>query len=465
VSPDGKTWKFNLRQDVNFVDRTPFNADAAVYNILRWKNFPQPLQVLDYYDKAVFGGYGKDSNIVSAETNGPFAITITLNHSQATFLLALTLPPFSMQSPTALKNHNADLGADPRDDYWQKTPTGTGPFMFNGDFVSGDHYAIVRNPNYWNKAAQPYLDKIVFKPIAQSAQRVAALRAGTVDIIDLVDASQLGQIKGDPTLQLLIRKPLAVGWIAFNQRHKPLNDLKVRQTIAYAVEKKAIVDAFFPGLGQVADSDILPSFPAYEPGVYAGQYDPAKAKSLLVGSSCPAPCTVDFWYPDNVSRPYMVDPKGEFEAIRPMLEAAGFQITPQHTKWQQYLTNEANGRYGLFLIGGIYDYADPASSVGLNYSRSASECDGKVPAQPINCEYGEENPRADNFMRQAIAEPNPAKSTQLWKQAMRLFGADLPKVPIVWAASALAAKKTVKGYIQSPTQAEFLNVVWKQPSP
>lgn len=465
VQDGGKTIVFAIQPGAKFHDGTPADAEAVAYNFNRWKNLPEALQGLDYYDITVFGGYGDNSNIASAEATGTLEVTVKLNAPKADILTAMTLIPFAIQSPTALEAHKADLGESPDNDYWQTAPTGTGPFKFEGDWVVGDHYTIVRNDDYWDTAHPAYLDSVVFKPIAESAQRVAALRAGTVDIIDFVDANQLDQITSDPALQRLDRPPLTTGWIGFNQRHKPFDDLKVRQAVAYAIDKQAIVEAFFPGLGQVADSDVFPSFPTYEAGVYPGSYDRAKAKELLDSSSCPSPCAIDFWYPDEVSRPYMVDPKGEFEAMRPMLEAAGFVVTPQHKAWRGgYLTDDSNGRLPMFLIGWIYDYADPADGPGIFYAKSQGECDGVVPEQPMNCEYGEENPDAYALMQQAISEFDTAKRNDLWKQAMRMYGADLPKVPLVWSASVLGAVKTLHGYVPSPTQSEYFNLVWKEAS-
>jgi len=389
---------------------------------------------------------------------------MTLTTRKADFLTAMTLAPFAMQSPTALKAHNADLGSkDPKNDYWQKAPTGTGPFMFSGDFVPGDHYTIVKNPNYWDAANAAHLDKIIFKPIADAASRLAALKSGTVDTIDFVDANQVKDIKSDPTLQLLTRTPLAIGKLAFNQTHKPFNDIKVRQAIAYAIDKNALVQAFFPnGAGSVADSDLINTMPAYEPNATISGYDPAKAKSLLAGSSCPAPCAVDFWYPDSVSRPYMVDPKGEFEAIRTMLEAVGFRVTPQHKPWRGgYLTDEANGVYGMFFIGWIYDYADPADGPGLFYATSTSDCNGVKVTTPHNCEFGEDNPAVAAAIAKAISETDLATRTQDWKDAMKLINADVTDVPLVWAGSFLGATIHVHGYIPSPTQSEYFNLVWK----
>jgi peptide/nickel transport system substrate-binding protein len=462
VSSDGLTYTFHLQTGVNFSDGTPFNADAAIYNVNRWKNLPEPLQGSDYYDITVFGGYGADSLIDTVTKIDDATFSIKLKTPKADFLTAMTLIPFAMQSPTALQAHNADLSpTDPKNDYWQTAPTGTGPFMFK-EFVPGDHYSIVKNPNYWDTANAAHLDSVVFKPIADSANRLAALKSGTVDIIDFVDANQLNDVKSDSTLQLLMRSPLAIGKYAFNQTQKPFNDIKVREAAAYAIDKQALVDAFFPGLGTVADSDLINNMPAYEPNATITGYDQQKAKDLLASSSCPAPCAIDFWYPDNVSRPYMVDPKGEFEAIRQMLEAVGFKVTPQHKEWHGgYLTEEANGQYPSFFIGWIYDYADPADGPGLFYATSVAKCNGKTYTTPHNCEFGEDNPAVAAAMAKAIAEPDQATRVQDWKDAMKLINADVPDVPLVWAGSALGATASIHGYIPSPTQSEYFNLVWK----
>ena len=464
VSADLLTYTFHLQTGVKFSDGTDFNAEAAIYNVNRWKNLPEKLRGDDYYDVTVFGGYGDSSNIKDVKKIDDSTFSITLGTPKADFPTAMTLIPFGIQSPKALQDHNADLGSkDPKNDYWQKAPTGTGPFMFAGDFVTGDHYTIVKNPNYWDTANAAHLDKIIFKPIAESANRLAALKAGSVDTIDFVDANQTPDVKADTSLQLLPRTPLAVGKLAFNQTHKPFDDVKVRQAIAFAIDKQAIVDQYFPnGAASVADSDLINVMPAYEANATITGYDQQKAKDLLAASSCPAPCAIDFWYPTDTSRPYMVDPKGEFELVRQMLEAVGFKITPQHKPWHGgYLTEEANGQYPMFFIGWIYDYADPADGPGIFYASSTADCNAVKQTKAHNCEFGEDNPDVQAGIAKAIAEKDDATRTQLWKDVMKLVNADAPVVPLVWAGSYLASTNHVHGYITSPTQSEYFNLVWK----
>jgi len=150
--------------------------------------------------------------------------------------------------------------------------------------------------------------------------------------------------------------------------------------------------------------------PAYEPNATVTGFDLQKAKDALAASGCKAPCSIDFSYPDSVSRPYMVDPKGEFEAIRTMLEAAGFKVNPQHKPWKGgYLNDEANGKYGLAFIGWIYDYADPADGPGIFYSTSAGQVRQPDPDHASQLRGGRGQPSLAAGMAKAIAEPDTAK--------------------------------------------------------
>ena len=84
-----------------------------------------------------------------------------------------------------------------------------------------------------------------------------------------------------------------------------------------------------------------------------------------------------------------------------------------------------------------------------------------VPTAPHNCEFGEDNPAVGAAITKAIGEGDATAQTQDWKDAMKLVNADVPVVPLVWAGSYLAATTHVHGYIPSPTQSEYFNLVWK----
>ena len=148
-----------------------------------------------------------------------------------------------------------------------------------------------------------------------------------------------------------------VGVLAMNQEFKPFDNPKIRQAVAYAINRKAIVDAFFGGTGVVL-KNWAPPGTKFAKDLAVPDYDVEKAKALIAESGVHATCAFDFWYPSDVSRPYMPDPKGEFEAILRDLEAVGFKPNPQDLAVAPGLPGRrgASVKYPAFLIGWNCDW-------------------------------------------------------------------------------------------------------------
>ncbi|HEX6129042.1 MAG TPA: ABC transporter substrate-binding protein, partial [Candidatus Limnocylindria bacterium] len=102
------TYVFNLRQGVMFHDGTPFNAEAVKTNFDRWQNLPEELQANAYYYDLTMDGFGADNLVANVEATDEYTVTITLREPSATFLYAITLPPFAIVSPAVLESTNAD---------------------------------------------------------------------------------------------------------------------------------------------------------------------------------------------------------------------------------------------------------------------------------------------------------------------------------------------------------------------
>ncbi len=252
ASPNGKQWTFTLRQGVKFSDGTPIDAAAVCYNFDRWYNFTGSFQnpSATYYWQTVFGGFKtydpksgapKGSLFASCKTRGTSIVTITLTAPSAAFLGALSLPSFFIGSPTAMQKYGADQGSvdasgvfHPTGTYATAHPTGTGPFMLQS-WTRGDKLVLVRNPNYWGKKA--ILSQLIFRPIADNAARLQALQNGEIQGYDLVEPQDVPTIKGDSSLKLLSRPPFNVGIVGMNQSMPPMNNIKVRQALAYGLDR------------------------------------------------------------------------------------------------------------------------------------------------------------------------------------------------------------------------------------
>jgi peptide/nickel transport system substrate-binding protein len=455
AAPDGLSWTFNLRQGVTFHDGTPFNADAVCFNFERWFNFPATFQnaSASYYWQYGFGGGFKnptegvagpeESLYKSCEVVDDATVTLNLTRPSATVLSALTLPSLAIVSPTALQEYGADEGSVDEDGIFHPTgtystehPTGTGPFKFES-WTLGEQLSIVRNDDYWGEPAQ--LDQVIFRPIGDNTARLQALQTGEVQGYDLVEPQDTETITGDSNLQLLERPPFNVGYVTFNQAMPPMDQLEVRQAVAHAINRQEIVDAFYAGRGIVATQFQPQEIFGWAEDVPQYEYDPEKSRQLLEQVGLTLPVAIDFWYPTDVSRDYMPDPKRNFEAMVADLEEAGFEVTPHSAPWQPDYVGAVNeGKAGhLNLIGWIADFADPDNFVGTFFQTS----------QP---QWGFENPEIHDLLTQAEQEADQAAREELYKEANRKIMEFLPGLPYVTAKAALTFTVNVQGFVPSP---------------
>ena len=452
TSKNHLVWTFQLRKKVRFSDGTAFNAAAVCFNFTRWYHFPAPLQsdALSYYWQTVFGGFAKPAPGNPGPTNslyhgckarGQYTVQISLNRPSTSFLAAIGLPNFGIASPAALVKYQADAGTvdatgvfHPTGSFATQHPIGTGPYMLQSWQV-GSKLVLVRNPLYWGKKAK--LARIIVVPIGDPSARVQALQSGEVQAIDNVDPTTFSQVKS--ISHLYIRPPFSVGYIGINQSIPPMNKLAVRQALAYAINKPPVVKAFYQGVGTVADQFLPPAlFGNAKSGIPQYSYNPAKSKALLQSAGLTLPVKVDFWFPTNVSRPYMPKPQNNFEAFQADMNAAGFNVQSHSAPWRpDYRAGVQAGRDQLFLFGWIADFGDPANFLNVHFGSKTAQ-------------FGFDNPALFKMLANADAETNLAKRTKLYQQASVAVMKFLPVIPYVWASGAIAFKTNVKGFVPSP---------------
>jgi peptide/nickel transport system substrate-binding protein len=453
VSKNHLAWAFKLRKGVKFSDGTPFNAAAVCFNFTRWYHFPAPLQSasLSYYWNTVFLGFanpgpgnpGPDKSLYrGCKAHGQYSVSLILSRPSTSFLAAVGLPMFGIASPTALKKYDADAGTvdatgvfHPTGTFATQHPIGTGPYMLQS-WTVGSKLTLVRNPNYWGTKAK--LARIIIVPIGNGAARLQALQSGEVQAFDDVDPTQFGQITGK--FKLYKRPPFTVGYIGINQSFPPMNNPLVRQALAYGINKAPVVKAFYGGVGTAANQFIPPSLFGYaKKGVPSYPYNPTKSKQLLQQAGLKLPVKVDFWYPTNVSRPYMPNPANNFQAFSADLAKAGFDVTPHSAPWRpDYRAGVQAGKDQLFLFGWISDFADPANFLNVHFGSETPQ-------------FGFKNPSLFALLAKADAESDLAKRTALYQQAGIQVMKFLPVIPYVWAGFGIAFDSNVKGFIPSPT--------------
>jgi peptide/nickel transport system substrate-binding protein len=448
ASRDGLTWTFNLRRGVKFHDGTRLNAAAVCFNFERWYGFTGSLQRAAILWSLVFGGFrtpdpgrpGPEKSLYrGCERVDDRTIRLRLARRSTSFLAALALPCFGIASPTALRRFDADAGeADsngifhPAGTYATAHPTGTGPFMFNS-WRPGRRVVLVRNPRYWGKKAK--LDRLVFRPIADPLARLRALQRGAIHGLDQALVGKAGTIKRHPKLKLLDRPSGNVGYVAINQAIPPMDKLLVRQAVAYGLDRATVVRSFYSGRGALADQFLPPVFVGHAKGVKRYPYDPARSRALLRRAGLTLPVKVDFWFPTDVTRPYMPDPKRNFGTFAASLGRAGFEVVAHSAPWSpDYVRGFVNGKMQLYLVGWNADFPDPDNFFGSHFRRY----------QP---QFGFTNRKLFALLERADGETNLTKRARLYESASRLVMELLPIVPYVHAKFAVALRRNVTGYV------------------
>lgn len=433
-SKDGLTWTFKLRQGVKFHDGTDFNAEAVKYNFDRWrlKNHPRHKGDFEYY-MAMFGGF--PGKIKDVQVVDPYTVKFVLTKPLAPFLSNLAMPSFAISSPAAIEKYG--------DDYF-KNPVGTGPFKFV-KWEKDQQIILERNDNYWGD--KPKVKKVVFRVIPDNSARLMELQSGKIDAAIGINPDDVKTVEQDANLQVLMRPSMNVGYLAVNNEKAPFNNVKVRQAINYAVNKQALIDAFYGGLAKPAKNPLPPSLWGYNDEVQDYNYDSAKAKALLAEAGFPNGFKTKLWAMP-VARPYMPQAKEIAQAIQQDLAKVGIQAEIVTYDWGTYIQKGEAGEHDLYLFGWTGDNGDPDNFLYMLLDKTNA-----VKGAASNVAFYKSD-KVHDLLVKAQEESDQNKRADLYKQAQVLIKADAPWVPLVHSTPPVAARKSVKNWLPHATGQE-----------
>ncbi|MGW5642124.1 ABC transporter substrate-binding protein [Saccharopolyspora sp. NPDC003752] len=453
-SPDGKTWTFKLRQGVKFHDGTDFNGDAVCKNFQRMFNQTGAGQnnALSYYWIENFGGFadGKAPSLYQS-CDAPDATTavVHLTRASSKFPDILGLPSFSMQSPTAMDQYQANNVQAQGDsfvypEYAKAHPTGTGPFKFASYDESNGTIKLVRNEEYWGEKAK--LNELIFRIIPDETVRKQELESGAIDGYDYPNAADLKALR-DAGNNVQVRDPFNIMYLGITQKNNPaLQNLKVRQALAYAVDRETLVKANMPEGATVATQFYPKTVDGYADDVQQYPHDPARAKQLLAEAGA-SNLAINFYWPTEVTRPYMPDPQGIYNALAEDLREAGFTVNPVSKPWNGgYIDDVDNAKADIFLLGWTGDYNTPDNFIGTFFGTPTNRF------YTAGAPWGEE---LATQLKAADSEPDEVKRNQMYQDINRkLMSEYLPAVPLSHSPPAIVTSPRVHGLQTSPLTAE-----------
>ncbi|MDA3645912.1 ABC transporter substrate-binding protein [Saccharopolyspora indica] len=453
-TPDGKSWTFKLRTGVKFHDGTDFNAEAVCKNFQRMfdqKGAGQN-QALSYYWIENFGGFSDGATpslYQSCDSPDPATAVVHLTRASSKFPDILGLPSFSMQSPTAMEKYKAnDVQAQGDSfvypEYSRSQPTGTGPFKFSSYDEGNGTIKLVRNEEYWGEKAK--LNELIFRIIPDETVRKQELESGAIDGYDFPNAADLKALR-DAGHNVQVRDPFNIMYLGITQKNNPaLKDVKVRQALAYALDRETLVKANLPEGASVATQFYPDTVDGYADDVQKYPHDPAKAKQLLAEAGVPN-LTVNFYWPTEVTRPYMPDPQGIYNALAENLRAAGITVNPVSKPWNGgYIDDVDNARADIFLLGWTGDYNTPDNFIGTFFGTTENRF--YTAGSPWGADLA-------NQLKAADAEPDEAKREQMYQDINRkLMSEYLPAIPLSHSPPAIVTSAEVQGLQTSPLTAE-----------
>lgn len=442
ISPDQLTYTFTLRKDIPFHSNKYFtptrslNADDIIFSFMRQHDKNHPFHKVSNLEYDYYYGMGMHKTIKSFKKIDDLTVEITLNERDASFLANIAMPHTSIQSAEyadkMLKAGTPEL--------LDTNPIGTGPFQFMS-YNKGNDIQYKAFDKYW-QGKQP-IDNLKYLIIPDTKERTTKIITGECHISISPTPADLTRLRENKDIILLEQPGLNVGYIAFNTTKKPFYIKKIRQALALATNKQAIVDAVYKGTATIAKNPIPPTMWSYDDSITPYSFDTLKAQSMLKDAGLGANTKITLWYMP-VSRAYNPDPKLMGEMLKTDWEKAGVNVTLKTFEWSEYLEEAKKGTHQALMLGWIGDNGDPD-----NFLATLLSCDA-VSAGSNHAKWCYQP--YDDVVVAARRETDHAKRIELYKKAQAIFKEEMPWIPMAYSNSVQPIRKEVTGFKQNPME-------------
>lgn len=339
------TWSFTLRRGVTFSDGTPFEAEAVVATF-KWlaSSAGQATEVGPEF-----------AHLAQVEAISPHEIRVRLKRADA--ILPVRMSVASIVEPRRW----AALGPDG----FAKQPVGTGSFVVETWPGLGKPLTAKVVPTSWRP---PHVNELVVTVIPQAVSRAQALVTGLVDVVESIAFDDIdglraagAHVMASPTSQVM-----SLGFINVSRPTTPLADVRVRQALNYAVDKKTIALALTNGLTTPTAQAAIPGMAGYNPAVTPYPYDPDKARLLLAEAGYPDGFSLNI---EVVVGGFVPADAAIYQKAAEDLRAVGIDVTLNALPIQLYYEKFISGEWGdVNAIGASYQgrpYGDPLRAMTL----------------------------------------------------------------------------------------------------
>lgn len=403
VSEDNLSVTLNLVKGATFHDGKPITSEDVAFSIdVVKKNHPF---------KTMFAAVSK------VDTPDAHTATIRLSKPHPALFLAMSSQLLSI-IPKHIYGDGQDVKKHPRN---SKNVVGSGPFKMV-EYKRGQHIILEKYENFFIKG-RPYVDKIVMRIMGDANARQIALENGEVHLSSFEsNPAQVNNLKKASNVVVTDKGYAAIGplqWLAFNTKHKPLDDVRVRKAIAYAVDRDYIVNGIMQGIATPAFGPITRTSPLALDSIERYNLDLAKANALLDEAGLKKgtdgirfELTV-IWIPSAMQ-------KAMAEYLVPQLKKIGIKITPRNSPdfptWAKRMaTKDFHLAWDV-----VFNWGDPVIGVHRTYSSK------NIREQVWSNTQSYANPKVDELMEKAGMATDPAKRKKLYSEFQKIVANELP---------------------------------------
>lgn len=439
VLDNGATYRFHLRRDVPFQTTRWFtptrnmNADDVVFSFERVFNQLHPFHAVNGGEYPYFESLQFADSVLSVKKLDSYTVEFRLSSPDASFLWHLA----THYAPILSAEYAERLTLADRKERIDREPVGTGPFMLD-EYRTGQYIRLARNGDYWKGV--PRMPQVVIDLGAGGTGRLSKLLTGECDVLAYPAASQLSILRDDPRLRLTLRPGMNVAYLAFNTRKPPLDNVRVRQAIALAINNQRLMQSIYYGTAETAASILPRASWAYDNNAQVTEYNPQKARETLKELGIEN-LHFQLMVP-TASQSFNPSPLKTAELIQADLAQVGIQVTivPVEGRFQEARLMEMN--HDLTLTGWATDSNDPDS-----FFRPLLSC-AAIRSQTNYAHWC--NQPFDDLLHQALLSQQLAQRIDVYQQAQKILEQQLPVLPLASSLRLQAYRYDIKGLVLSP---------------
>ncbi len=430
VSPDGLVYTMHIRGGVTFHDGTPMTVEDVVFSLDRIRN----------PDLGSYVGWMLASVATVVATDDK-TVVITLSAPDALFEYALASTAAHVVNKAFVEKSGDKYGKP------EVGSIGTGPFKF-AEWKTGDYQRLVRNDSYWNKAnGGPYLDEITIKILPEPTTRVAGLQTGEIDyVIANVPSDQYATVQTIDDVSLTFVPSYYGEWITFNTQKAPFDNVKLRQALNYAFDKKGIRQLYYgPEALDTKATLVNPTLWTFEKEAWQAAWDALpsydqdleKAKALLAESGVADQLNgAEIAYYESTP-----SVKGAAESFIDAMGKLGIEIKARKVTYQESVALQfgPHDDYDILVASWGSDFPDPSGNLLPNFGVANAGAGG---ANATNYQ----NAAVDKLLVEQNALPtDKAKRAALLIEAQKLIAEDSAVIVTAYPGWPLAINKRLGG--------------------